>query len=105
MANREADNWTPLFAIADRIGGVWPERIRMAAQQTPRADAESISVQLLECTAVKMAPTNEDYWMRTEKWNHFSIGFIMACLLTRRRFNNAAASENDVNTQRNSGSN
>jgi putative DNA primase/helicase len=49
LGNREADNWTPLFAIADRIGGEWPERIRMAAQRTPRADAETtLGVQLLE---------------------------------------------------------
>jgi putative DNA primase/helicase len=29
--NREADNWAPLFAIADLAGGKWPERARAAA--------------------------------------------------------------------------
>jgi Protein of unknown function (DUF3631) len=29
--NREADNWAPLFAIADVAGGGWPERARAAA--------------------------------------------------------------------------
>jgi hypothetical protein len=29
--NREADNWAPLFAIADIAGGEWPERARAAA--------------------------------------------------------------------------
>jgi putative DNA primase/helicase len=29
--NREADNWAPLFAIADIAGGEWPERARTAA--------------------------------------------------------------------------
>jgi uncharacterized protein DUF3631 len=30
--NRLADNWRPLFAIADAIGGEWPERARRAAK-------------------------------------------------------------------------
>jgi putative DNA primase/helicase len=29
--NREADNWKPLIAIADAIGGEWPKRARAAA--------------------------------------------------------------------------
>ena len=33
MANRLADNWTPLFAIADLIGGPWPEQARDAAEK------------------------------------------------------------------------
>jgi putative DNA primase/helicase len=31
IINREADNWRPLFAIADQAGGEWPERARAAA--------------------------------------------------------------------------
>jgi putative DNA primase/helicase len=31
LINRVADNWRPLFAIADVIGFDWPERIRLAA--------------------------------------------------------------------------
>jgi putative DNA primase/helicase len=31
LINRAADNWTPLLAIADRIGGKWPEKARLAA--------------------------------------------------------------------------
>lgn len=31
LINRVADNWRPLFAIADCIGGEWPARIRQAA--------------------------------------------------------------------------
>ena len=29
--NRVADNWRPLFAIADVAGGEWPDRVRVAA--------------------------------------------------------------------------
>jgi hypothetical protein len=31
LFNRDADNWRPLFAIADLAGGKWPERIRQCA--------------------------------------------------------------------------
>jgi hypothetical protein len=31
LVNRAADNWKPLFAIADTVGGTWPERARKAA--------------------------------------------------------------------------
>ena len=31
LNHREADNWEPLFAIADVAGGPWPERARKAA--------------------------------------------------------------------------
>jgi putative DNA primase/helicase len=31
LANRAADNWAPLFAVADLAGGEWPERARRVA--------------------------------------------------------------------------
>jgi len=31
LANRAADNWRPLLAVADAIGGEWPERARRIA--------------------------------------------------------------------------
>ena len=31
LANRPADNWRPLIAIADRAGGEWPHKAREAA--------------------------------------------------------------------------
>jgi putative DNA primase/helicase len=31
LDDREADNWTPLLAIADAVGGSWPARARAAA--------------------------------------------------------------------------
>jgi putative DNA primase/helicase len=33
IANRDADNWRPLFAIADLIGDGWGERARHAAER------------------------------------------------------------------------
>jgi putative DNA primase/helicase len=33
LFNRDADNWRPLFAIADLAGGRWPEHIRKCALQ------------------------------------------------------------------------
>jgi hypothetical protein len=32
LVNRRADNWIPLFAVADRVGGAWPKEIRRAAE-------------------------------------------------------------------------
>jgi putative DNA primase/helicase len=32
LANRAADNWRPLFSIADLAGGSWPERARAVAE-------------------------------------------------------------------------
>jgi putative DNA primase/helicase len=48
--NRAADNWRPLFAIADAAGGGWPGRARQAARQCAGAAAhndQSAKVQLL----------------------------------------------------------
>jgi putative DNA primase/helicase len=48
MNDREADCWRPLFAIADRVGGVWPERVRVAACAMAEDGKDmSVTVQLL----------------------------------------------------------
>jgi hypothetical protein len=49
MGNREADKWEPLFAIADVIGGAWPNKMRAAVGLLKPVvdDSEAISVQLL----------------------------------------------------------
>ena len=50
IINRAADNWRPLFAIADAAGGEWSERARSSARSLLRHGAgedESIRVQLL----------------------------------------------------------
>jgi putative DNA primase/helicase len=48
LINRTADNWRPLFTIADIIGSDWPERIREAcAALMPKDDADSNDTILL----------------------------------------------------------
>lgn len=47
--NRKADNWRPLLAIADAVGGVWPQRARLAAALscTEEEESDSARAQLL----------------------------------------------------------
>jgi putative DNA primase/helicase len=46
--NRDADNWRPLFSIAELAGGQWPERVKTAAlAQTGATEDEAYSTQLL----------------------------------------------------------
>ncbi|MGA8323575.1 MAG: DUF3631 domain-containing protein, partial [Xanthobacteraceae bacterium] len=48
LLNRTADNWRPLFAIADVVGGAWPDRVREAANiAVVKSDEQSLGVQLL----------------------------------------------------------
>jgi putative DNA primase/helicase len=49
LINRVADNWRPLFAIADAIGSDWPNRIRQAcADLMPSSEnADSTDTMLL----------------------------------------------------------
>jgi hypothetical protein len=49
-SDRARDNWRPLLAIADAIGGTWPDRARQAAVVLAGVEsaAESASVMLLE---------------------------------------------------------
>jgi putative DNA primase/helicase len=50
LHGRAADNWEPLFAIADRAGGDWPARARSAALELSAdsaADRDSIGTMLL----------------------------------------------------------
>ena len=46
--SRAADNWRPLFAIADAAGGEWPKRARAAATQAAaESETESMTELLL----------------------------------------------------------
>ena len=49
MFNRIADNWRPLFTIADLAGGDWPEHARAVAEKICKSDEDetSVRVQLL----------------------------------------------------------
>lgn len=46
LANRAADNWRPLLAIADAAGGQWPARVREVASRTINP-AQSLRERLL----------------------------------------------------------
>jgi len=41
LHDRAADNWRTLFVIAERIGGEWPEKTRLAALAVEGVDAEA----------------------------------------------------------------
>ena len=40
LFNRVADNWRPLMAIADAVGGKWPERVRRVAEAAAAQDKD-----------------------------------------------------------------
>jgi Protein of unknown function (DUF3631) len=47
LINRDADNWRPLFAVANLIGSDWPGRIRKAAVALAPRESESVGALLL----------------------------------------------------------
>ena len=50
IQDRDADVWEPLIAVADAIGGEWPERARVAAVTLIRVSKEaepSLDIRLL----------------------------------------------------------
>ena len=49
LYNRVADNWRPLFAIAELIGGDWPEKVKQAAAELNQdTDTQGTAILLLE---------------------------------------------------------
>jgi Protein of unknown function (DUF3631)/Bifunctional DNA primase/polymerase, N-terminal len=52
IANREADNWRPLWAIADAAGGDWPKRSRQIAEAMVKSDRKSDSPSMLACCVI-----------------------------------------------------
>ena len=59
LYNRVADNWRPLLAVADAIGGSWPEQARAIALTMAKgklADNVSLRVQLLRDIRAAFAP-------------------------------------------------
>ena len=60
LINRVADNWRPLFAIADLIGDDWPDRAREAAASLMPKETESIGPMLLEDIKAAFEAKNTD---------------------------------------------
>jgi hypothetical protein len=59
LLNRFADNWRPLFAIADEAGGDWPARVRNIAAEADAARNEQ-SVNVLLLTDIRMIFDDRD---------------------------------------------
>ena len=62
LVNREADNWRPLFAIADAAGGGWGARARAIAQAASVVkEDQSLRVRLLtDCRQIIAARPSDD---------------------------------------------
>jgi hypothetical protein len=61
--NRLADNWRPLFAIAEAAGGDWPQRVHaafIALTASPDLDAQGVGTLLLSDIADLFAAENTD---------------------------------------------
>jgi putative DNA primase/helicase len=61
LQNRQADKWTPLLAIADVLGGEWPEKARRAATAlTASSEDDGAGVMLLADLAALYAEKETD---------------------------------------------
>ncbi len=72
LHDRAADNWRPLLAIADLIGGEWPTRGRAAASELAGdtvAPEESVGVDLLRDIWVVYADRDVDFLSSTDLAN------------------------------------
>jgi putative DNA primase/helicase len=118
LDDRAADNWRPLLAIADSVGGSWSDRARVSALELSKAKADetdSIGVRLLTdiqrlflslgATRLRSQQICESL---AEAWSSYGSGgllneFTLAALLRPFgifpkviRFNDHAADENPV---------
>jgi hypothetical protein len=57
--NRIADNWRPLFAIAEVAGGDWPQRCADAFVKLTRADADADGLRVMLLADIKQVFTGE----------------------------------------------
>src|SRR5205823_2209126 len=60
LFNRQADNWRPLFAIAEAAGGEWPARAKAASLDGRAQPEESARTQLLADIRTVFAEMNCD---------------------------------------------
>ena len=64
LFNRVADNWRPLFAIADMIGSDWPERARHAAAALMPRESDAVGPMVLADIALAFADKDR-MWSET----------------------------------------
>jgi len=64
LFNRVADNWRPLFTIADMIGSDWPERARQAAAALMPKESEAVGPMVLADIGVAFADKDR-MWSET----------------------------------------
>ena len=60
LRGRAADNWRPLIAIADAIGGEWPERARNVAELFSAKSAEIYGIMALQDIAIAFTEKSVD---------------------------------------------
>ena len=60
LRGRAADNWRPLIAIADAIGGEWPERARKVAELFSAKSAEIYGIMALQDIAIAFTEKSVD---------------------------------------------
>jgi putative DNA primase/helicase len=69
--NRDADNWRPLLAIAERAGGRWPEHARRAAMAlTDNTNTETLETMLLADVQDAFATTTKEHMPTAELLGH-----------------------------------
>lgn len=85
LDDRAADAWEPLFAIADRVGGDWPERARQAAVELSgehvKEDDEARTVLLGDIRDVFENPDHDIYTTKEDK--HVKSENLVAKLVAR----------------------
>jgi hypothetical protein len=76
LVNRVADNWRPLFAIADEAGGKWPAQARKIASAAVQATVDQ-SINVLLFAAIKWifdgCPGDGEAFIPTDRLASFAI--------------------------------
>src|SRR5262245_30739622 len=81
LINRQADNWRPLFAIAEIIGSDWPERIRQAAKALAPREADSTGTVLLaDLKAVFDAKFTDNYSFNPDRLSSAELCDALAAI-------------------------